>query len=600
MSLPGDPSFDRYARMVRRTLHAPVALVSMVETDRQVFIGAEGLEVEPWASTRETPLTHSFCQYVVADRRPLIVSDAREEARLRTNLAIPDLGVVAYAGWPLTDHTGTVVGSLCAIDGEPRRWSDEDIEALSDLAASCSAEIAQRELRRIGLERAEQAEHLRRRSEALLALSERLSTTRTLLEVAEAVEQVGTQQLGCLRTGIWLRDDLDRVEEGVDASAVTTLEYLDDGTGWHGARANSGVPNDDTNPIGAAFTAGSAAFYRDRDTQDAIFGTEWLARGPVRDPDGARACIPVSHGGVRFGTLVLLWPEPRELGADDRITLQAFTSYTGQALGRAVLIHQRDQVATTLQRAMLTALPDVPGTALAAAYRPAFEREQVGGDWYDAISLRSGATALVIGDVVGHDIEAAADMGLLRSTLRALTWAADDKPSVDVGSLDRALPDLGIATMASLLLLRVEPAGSVQDDDGHVVPGSRLLRWSNAGHPPPVLVRAGDCPAELLGADDGDLMVGVLPGSLRTDHEAVLHPGDTILLYTDGLVERRDEDLSVGAARLLEAAGALGALPLAAMVENLLDALLAPPLRDDVAVLAVRVVDDTVTVCSEG
>ncbi len=144
-SLPELGSFDHYARLVRRALNVPVGLVSIVEAYRQVFPGALGLP-DPWQDERETPLSHSFCKYVVAEEKPLIIEDARTVDRLVDNLAIPVLGVIAYAGWPITNSHGQVIGSLCAIDGVPRTWSADELENLSDLASACSAEIAQREL----------------------------------------------------------------------------------------------------------------------------------------------------------------------------------------------------------------------------------------------------------------------------------------------------------------------------------------------------------------------------------------------------------------------------------------------------------------------
>lgn len=143
--LPELGSFDHYARLVRNALGVPVGLVSIVEAYRQVFPGALGLP-DPWQEERETPLSHSFCKYVVAEKKPLIISDARLEPWLAENLAIPVLGVIAYAGWPIKNSHGQVVGSLCAIDGEPREWSEQDLVNLADLASACSAEIAQREL----------------------------------------------------------------------------------------------------------------------------------------------------------------------------------------------------------------------------------------------------------------------------------------------------------------------------------------------------------------------------------------------------------------------------------------------------------------------
>jgi GAF domain-containing protein len=135
------PEFDRLARLAAHVLHAPVALVSLVAEDRQFFKSCLGLP-EPWASRREAPLTHSFCQHAVASREPLLVTDAREHPVLRDNLAIRDMGVIAYAGIPLIDHDGHALGTLCVIDSQPRHWTSHQIELLSDIAASVVTEIS--------------------------------------------------------------------------------------------------------------------------------------------------------------------------------------------------------------------------------------------------------------------------------------------------------------------------------------------------------------------------------------------------------------------------------------------------------------------------
>lgn len=137
---PPAEAFDRLTELVRRVLAVPVSLVSLVEEDRQFFKSQAGLD-EPWASERQTPLSHSFCQYVVASGEPLVVNDAREHPVLKDNLAIPDLRVVAYAGAPLMTDDGYTLGSLCAIDSQPRFWTSEQIEMLSDLAQLTVTEI---------------------------------------------------------------------------------------------------------------------------------------------------------------------------------------------------------------------------------------------------------------------------------------------------------------------------------------------------------------------------------------------------------------------------------------------------------------------------
>ena len=140
-------AFDRFTRLVGKILNVPVALVSLVDKDRQFFKSYIGLP-EPWASKRETPLSHSFCQHVVATTEPLIVADAREHPQLRNNLAVRDLGVVAYLGIPLTSPEQQTLGSFCAIDTKPRQWVKRDIEILTELADSVMTEIEIRILAR--------------------------------------------------------------------------------------------------------------------------------------------------------------------------------------------------------------------------------------------------------------------------------------------------------------------------------------------------------------------------------------------------------------------------------------------------------------------
>jgi hypothetical protein len=135
------PSFDRVARLAAHVLNAPVALVSLVDADRQFFKSCLGLP-EPWASERQSPLTHSFCQHAVASRESLLVDDAREHEILRDNLAIRDMGAIAYAGIPLIDPDGHALGTLCVMDSHPRHWTTHQVQLLSDLAASVVTEIS--------------------------------------------------------------------------------------------------------------------------------------------------------------------------------------------------------------------------------------------------------------------------------------------------------------------------------------------------------------------------------------------------------------------------------------------------------------------------
>ena len=133
LDTPVEDSFERLTRLAVEMLGTPVALVTLVDEDRQFFKSCVGLP-EPWSSRRETPLTHSFCQYAVATSAPLVVEDARLDPSLSQNRAIDELGVVAYAGIPLVTGDGQPLGSFCVIDSQPRRWSDRDLEVLTTLA----------------------------------------------------------------------------------------------------------------------------------------------------------------------------------------------------------------------------------------------------------------------------------------------------------------------------------------------------------------------------------------------------------------------------------------------------------------------------------
>jgi transcriptional regulator with GAF, ATPase, and Fis domain len=141
-SAPEEP-FDRLARLAARVVNAPVALVSALDRDRQFFKSCLGLP-EPWATRRETPLSHSFCQHVVAAREPMMVSDARRDERVLDNLAIRDLGVIAYLGVPLITREGHALGTLCVIDRQPRIWTDDEINLVKDVAAAAVTEITLR------------------------------------------------------------------------------------------------------------------------------------------------------------------------------------------------------------------------------------------------------------------------------------------------------------------------------------------------------------------------------------------------------------------------------------------------------------------------
>ncbi|WP_299037801.1 GAF domain-containing SpoIIE family protein phosphatase [uncultured Pseudokineococcus sp.] len=565
-----DAAFDRYARLVRAQLGVPTALVSLVSRAGQVLPGALGLP-EPWQERRSTPLTHSVCQHVVRTRAPLAVRDVREVAELAGSLAVDDLGVVAYAGYPLRDADGTVVGSLCAIDDRPRSWDERDLQVLADLADSCSSELALRQLRDRSGSALEVSEVGRRRADAadlhsrlLLGLSEGLARTSSPGDVVRAVAPLARAGLGTTTADLHLldagRSRIVAVCPDVPGETATTERRLDlqDAVAW-AVRRRAAVVADDREALFASYPT-----------------TEMCAAAAT----GAVLVLPLEVGDRVLGALVLTWSEAGGLDDATRDVVAAMTSYTAQAVARAQLLAEQRSTARVLQEAMLTELPQPERLHLVARYVPAADGAEVGGDWYDAVVMPDGATNLVIGDVVGHDMRAAASMGQLRSLLRSMAWAHSQPPSHVLERVDEAMPGLHVTCLATCVLARVEQSSE------DAAAGLRRLRWSSAGHPPPVLLEPDGSARLLEGASD--LMLGVRAGTARRDHEALLHEGSTLLLYTDGLVERRDRPVRTGMEDLRRAVERHGHLPLQALTDALLADMVGGHGGDDVALLAVR------------
>jgi sigma-B regulation protein RsbU (phosphoserine phosphatase) len=302
--------------------------------------------------------------------------------------------------------------------------------------------------------------------------------------------------------------------------------------------------------IAALLLAVALGFYDRQYTDEAALGQSFRLLGMV--VSGAIAVLAC--------TLRL-----RREGALARLNSEAATS-------RAAL-----QLAASLQRSLLTEPPAVPGLELAVRYLPAMQHAQVGGDWYDAFPLADGQTMLVIGDVAGHDVAAAATMAQARGVLRGIASTVTGSPAAVLSALDRALLQLRVDTLVTLVAAAVHPG-----PDG----GTTTLTWSNAGHPPPVLAAADGTVSVLRRPTD--LLLGISATARRADHTVQLSPGDTVLLYTDGLVERRGSTLDEGTDWLVEALTPLAGRPLEQLCDVLLEGM-AGAVPDDVALLAVRV-----------
>jgi PAS domain S-box-containing protein len=284
--------------------------------------------------------------------------------------------------------------------------------------------------------------------------------------------------------------------------------------------------------------------------------------------------LPLTVAGRVVGVIGIGFAESRRFSSIERAMLLAVAEQTGQALERARLYRSEQGIASTLQLSLLPAeLPQLDRLALAAHYLPGAEGTQAGGDWYDVVELDAQRVAIVVGDVVGQGPAAAAVMGQLRSALAA-SLLQGCRPAEALELLDRfaaRLPGALASTAACVVVDR--EAGTVT--------------WARAGHPPPLLITP-DGAGVLDGAGAGPVL-GADRAQPYSEATGPLAPGATLLLYTDGLVERRGELLDEGLARVRAAAERHAAEAPGRLTRRLLDEVLADTDQpDDVAVIAAR------------
>ncbi|MFN2497277.1 MAG: SpoIIE family protein phosphatase, partial [Pseudonocardiaceae bacterium] len=676
-------AFDRLARLAAMVLDSPVALVTLVG-DTQFIAGRYGVDDVPDA-VRHVATDCTLCPVVVALGKPLLVEDTRTDPRFAIHPACARDGLVAYAGSPIRETGGRVIGSLCVVALEPRKWSDRDRLVLDAIARSVTTEVVLYQ----------DMDRRRRLLDAFDAAPVAVAVTRSVEHVVEYLNPVYREVFGDSPTGVPGREAfpelaaqgffaiLDRVlatgqthraHEESHPAGGSEQRYFDLSCSAIGAGAGQPygvliVAAEVTTQVQArravearadrqeAAAKATAAVSRSLDPEtelDALARSVvpiladvcgvYLLDHPV--PPGRRPALPVrttrvtavGPPGITLPSAPqpgLAWPGDdiltdaitagrpvcttinpdrlpqwapdvgvaqlwRSTGVHSVVTVPVITgglvlavvsyiafrerpSYTGDdlallqqiglrasvAIGHGVAYQRSREHALALQRSMLTEPPDVPGLQLAASYRPAGQDAEVGGDWYDAFLLPAGDLAVVIGDVVGHDMAAAASMGQLRSMLRALAVDTDGPPNDVLARLDRLACGLEVTSFATLLYGRIRRIAS-----------QHMLCWSNAGHPAPLLLDS-DGRGRLLTEARG-LVLGAQPDVNRSCQRVPLPPGSTLLLYTDGLTERRggrpDDDV-------LGRAGTLARLPLNELCDELLTA--APP-HDDIALLAVR------------
>jgi GAF domain-containing protein/anti-sigma regulatory factor (Ser/Thr protein kinase) len=522
------------------------------EAGELVARAARGIEEEVERGAR-IPLGRGFAGRIAAERRAIFLPEVRSDNVV--NPILLEKGIRSLLGVPLIVE-GEVIGVLHVGSLTPREFSDDDAELLQ-LAGDRIA-LAVDHARLYESERAARVE-AERQAEELMQLQ-------AITDVAVGRMTVDEEVLGSM---------LERIREvlGVDTSAILLISAEGDELVARAARGlEEEVERGVRIPVGRGF-AGRIAAQREpvllEDVEHADVLNPLLREKRIRTLLG----VPLLADDRVIGVLHVGTLEPRAFTAVEVGLLERAADRIALAVDRA----RQHTVADLLQRTLLPAqLPELPGLEMAARYLPGADDTHVGGDWYDVVLLPHGRVGLAIGDVVSRGVRAAAVMGQMRIALRA--YALDgDGPGAVLDRLDRLVRGLGEREMATVAYLVLDP-------------GHRTLTISLAGHLPPVIVSASG-EARLLDAVRSR-PIGVAAARRYEETTVEIERGDTIVLYTDGLVERRGASIDDGMTMLTESAAASAGLGAEELCDRLVAAAEADSVPDDVAVLTVRLPAD--------
>jgi PAS domain S-box-containing protein len=562
-----DPRDDRlYLHLTRR-------IVDTVASTADVQLPAGGVE---------TPLDDELpTQWVARHGEPLLFPDAAAaEARFPRMAQINEvLGSRALAALPLRVE-GRLLGSFVVVWTTEHAFPDRDVELLEGLTAQIALTASRL---RADVVRADAVAAMTEATARLQLLADTGRVLSGSLEITRQVGQLADVVVPTLADWCWLvvTDEQGRLHEMASAHRDPAL------------RAELELY---VHSMVAVMTDEAAAPVVTRTGRPLVLPRIDAERVERSIPEPATREL-LGRLGLDSGVIVPLVARGQSLGALGLFNGAERGAHTpaevetavevgrraGLALHHARLYGQQRELAGALQHSMLTAPPEPDHCEIVVRYVPAAAGAEIGGDWYDAFLEPGGATVLAIGDVVGHDTRAAAAMGQLRSLLRGISYSSGAPPAEVLTQVDRAVRGLGLDTMATALVARLEQ----EDDDLRA--DRTVLRWSSAGHPPPVLLRP-DGRVQVLDGDLPDLLLGVDPSAPRQDRLAVVPAGSTVFLHTDGLVERRDRDLDAGTAELVAVLAEYAALPLADLCDRVLERLFLPDAEDDVALLAVRLI----------
>ena len=564
-------SFDRLTALARRLTGAPLAFLTVVDDQRSYWLSRQGL---PEGSPVQNTVEESFCQYVLTGES-LVLADVTADDRTRDNPSITGMGVRAWAGFPVCTPDGHVLGSFCVVDTDVHEWTEADVALLDDLAAIASREVALRAATSAA-EHARAAAHAEADRASLLArIGDLITAGSEPADVWEAIATLAVPALGDFAYVCTVQRDGSLTPVAVRHSEPDELPTLWNWVTSAGRR------------IGERKGPGHVAATGKVELVD-LPEAEGLTPVQRQAVDLLSICSALVVPLISRREVVAVLTIARVVGSPpytdtDRDLVSAVADRAGLVVENA-LAHARERtVSETMQRALLpSALPRPDRLQLASRYLPAGDAQLVGGDWYDAFLDAGGTTALVIGDVAGHDIDAAATMGELRTMVRMAGHGGTATAAGVLAAVDAAVDTLGHRVFATALVAQVD---CHQEGAGH------SIRWSSAGHPPPLLLHP-DGHVDVLTESIG-LPLGVLPGRPRPVHRTTLPPGATLVLYTDGLIEQAagahgSRDLDQGLQRLIDVLARSSGVSLEELCDDLMTLLPRTGADDDVALIAIR------------
>jgi PAS domain S-box-containing protein len=518
-------------------------------------------------------------QYAAMHGRRVLLAN-REEALARfpaVREGLDVLGIGAIAALPLRVE-GRVLGAFVPLWSTSHTFAADDVEVLEALAAQIALSVSRLQA---DTERATAVTAMTEANQRLQLLAEAGRILSGTLEIDQQVEELVELVVPELGDWCWLvvADEQGRLHEMASAHRdsrrnAEVAAYVHSMVSVMTDVAAARMVTSTGRPV----VMPAVNWDQVEQALPDLAAREALARLGL----GSAVVVPLVARGQTLGALGLFnRPDRDPLSPAQVDTAIEIGLRAGLALHHARLFGQQRDLADALQRSMLTDPPEPDHSHIVVRYRPAAAGAEIGGDWYDAFLQPEGATVIAIGDVVGHDTRAAAAMGQVRGLLRGIGFSSGGSPAEVLTELDRAIEGLALDTMATALVARLE-----QDSDD--LRGGRVrLRWSSAGHPP-AAVLSPDGTARLLDDEMPELLLGVDPETERSEHVVLLEPGSTVLLYTDGLVERRDRDLDAGAKELCAVLQGCADLPLDRLCDEVLERLFLPDAQDDVAMLALR------------